>query len=71
MPITVQASPLADSQLDDTNRLIAGEMPDLDSDVLLTDDYNPIGYQRRQVQLMWREVMLDYLGKDSLGWLSL
>ena len=45
-------------------------MPDLDSDVLLTDDYNPIGYQRRQVQLMWREIMLDYLRKDSLGWLS-
>jgi len=69
--LPVHHSPLADSQLDDTNRLIAGEMPDLDSDVLLTDDYNPIGYQRRQVQLMWREIMLDYLCKDSLGWLSL
>jgi spermidine synthase len=62
---------LADSQLDDASQFIAGEMPDLDSDVLLTDDFNPIGYQRKQVQLLWREAMIDYLGEENLDWLLL
>ncbi len=55
----------------DVKSLLAGELPDLASDVLLTDDYNPIDYQRRQVQLLWRDAMIDYLGYENLDWLML
>lgn len=69
--LDINSTMLPASQLEDVKRFVAGEMTDLHSDILLTDDYNPIGYQRRQVQLMWREVMIDYLGEDRLGWLLL
>jgi len=62
---------LTDSQLDDVNRFISGEMPDLYSDVLLTDDFNPIVYQRKRVQRLWRDAMIEYLGDENLGWLML
>ena len=29
------------------------------------------GCQRKQVQLLWREAMIDYLGKENLEWLLL
>jgi spermidine synthase len=60
---------LPDSPLDDANPFIAGELPDLDGHVLLTDDYNPIAHQRKQVQLLWRDAMIDYLGEQNLVWL--
>ena len=73
LPVNLTGSdvPLDKSQLADANRFISGEMPELDSDILLTDDFNPVGYQRKQVQLLWREAMIDYLGKENLEWLLL
>jgi len=53
------------------NRFISGELPDLHSDVLLTDDFNPISYQRRRVQHLWRDAMIEYLGDENLGSLML
>ena len=58
-------------QLEDVKLFLAGELRNLHSDILLTDDFNPVGYQRRRVQLLWRELMIDYLGEDSLVWLSM
>jgi spermidine synthase len=62
---------LSHSQLAAANRFIAGELPDLHSGVLLTDDYNPLSFQRRNIQLLWREAMIDYLGDGNMGWLML
>ncbi len=62
---------LSHAQRADVNRFIAGELPDLHSDVVLTDDYNPVSFQRRKVQLLWREAMIEYLGDDNMGWLML
>ena len=53
--------------LRDARRFISGEMPELDSDILLTDDYNPISHQRKRIQLLWREAMIDYLGEENLS----
>ena len=73
MPILLNhdRASLSASQLEDVKLFVAGEVTDLQSDILLTDDYNPISHQRGQVQLLWREVMIDYLGDDNLGWLLL
>ena len=62
---------IVESQLEDVKQFMAGELPDLHSDVLLTDDFNPISYQRKHVQLLWREAMIDYLGDENLDWLML
>jgi len=69
--LNVNAALLVESQLEDVNQFMAGEMPDLHSDVLLTDDFNPISYQRKHVQLLWRDAMIDYLGDENLDWLML
>ncbi len=69
--LEIKETRIADPQLDDVKLFAAGEIRNLRSDILLTDDFNPVGYQRRQVQLLWRELMVDYLGEDNLGWLSL
>ena len=58
---------LDETLLRDARRFISGEMPELDSDILLTDDYNPISHQRKRIQLLWREAMIDYLGKENLS----
>ncbi|MCF7821711.1 MAG: fused MFS/spermidine synthase [Mariprofundaceae bacterium] len=59
------------AQLADVKHFIAGELPDLHSNILLTDDFNPISYQRRDVQLLWRKEMTGYLGRENLEWLLL
>jgi spermidine synthase len=61
------SSMLDETLLQDAKRFIEGEMPDLGSDVVLTDDFNPISHQRKHIQLLWREAMIDYLGKDNLS----
>jgi hypothetical protein len=58
---------LNEIQMQDARQFISGEMPDLDSDILLTDDFNPISHQRKHVQLLWREAMIDYLGEENLS----
>ena len=62
---------LGNSQLADAYLFMAGELPDLKSVVLLTDDYNPLSFQRRNIQLLWREAMIEYLGDENMGWLML
>ena len=69
--LSTAGTSLADAQLDDVNRFISGELPDLHSDVLLTDDFNPISYQRRRVQHLWRDAMIEYLGYENLDLLML
>ena len=69
--LAIDRSPPGSPQTRDVARFAAGELTGLHSDVLLTDDYNPVAFQRRQVQLMWRKLMIDYLGEDNLDWLSL
>lgn len=69
--LSTAGSSVTDSQLADVNRFIAGELPVLHSEVVLTDDYNPIGFQRRKVQLLWRDAMIEYLGDENMGWLML
>lgn len=73
LPVNFSGSDISldNSQLADTNRFISGEMPELGSDILLTDDFNPVSYQRKQIQLLWREAMIDYLGEENLEWLLL
>lgn len=44
---------------------ISAEQGNLDGGIILSDDYNPVSYQRRHVQLEWRKEMRDYLGKDQ------
>lgn len=69
--LATDRSPPGAPQTRDVTRFVAGELTGMHSDLLLTDDYNPVAFQRRQVQLMWRKLMIDYLGEDNLDWLSL
>jgi predicted membrane-bound spermidine synthase len=69
--LSIADTTLSQSQHADAKRFIAGEVPDLHSDVLLTDDYNPLSFQRRNIQLLWREAMIDYLGDENMGRLML
>jgi spermidine synthase len=69
--LSITDTALSHAQLVDASRFITGELPDLHSDVLLTDDYNPVSFQRRKVQLLWREAMIEYLGDKNMGWLML
>ena len=59
------------AQLADVEQFIAGELPNLQGTLLLTDDFNPISYYRRDVQLLWRKAMISYLGGENLQWLLL
>jgi spermidine synthase len=65
--LTTDNTMLDESLITDAKRFISGEMPDLDSDILLTDDFNPISHQRKHIQLLWREAMIDYLGTENLS----
>jgi spermidine synthase len=69
--LAVTDTALDNTQLADVNQFISGELPDLNSEILLTDDYNPLSYQRREIQLLWREAMIEYLGHENMGWLML
>jgi spermidine synthase len=46
-------------------RFILNELTDLGSETILSDDYNPVSYQRRQVQMQWRREIRDFLGSDQ------
>ena len=62
---------ISDSQEVAVRDFLAGELIDLQSDVVLSDDFNPLDHQRRRVQLLWRQEMRDYLGDRHLQWLLL
>lgn len=71
-PITLSAdsTQLANQWLSNKQRVvidafIAGGLGDLGGTTILSDDYNPISYQRRHVQMQWRREMRDYLGDDQ------
>ena len=69
--LSTQDSSLSGTRLAHVERFISGELPDLHSDMLLSDDFNPVSYQRKHIQVLWREAMIDYLGEDNLNWLML
>ena len=71
-PITLSAdsAQLANQWLSNKQRVvidafIAGELGDLGSTMIQSDDYNPISYQRRRVQMQWCREMRDYFGDDQ------
>jgi len=71
--LSQESSSLNVLQATHVQQFIAGEIKQLNNSngVLLTDNFNPIDQQRRQVELIWRRHMWDYLGKDQLGQLFL
>jgi spermidine synthase len=69
--LDTDSSLLNERQRKDAARFLANELDQLQSDIVLTDDFNPLSHQRMNVQLLWREAMIEYLGEDNLGWLLL
>lgn len=69
--LDINKVPVAAPQFEDTRLFVAGELLNIDSGILLTDDFNPVSFQRRRIQLLWRQLMVDYLGEDNVAWLSL
>ena len=57
------------NQLANIKNFIDGELDQLEGGMVLTDDFNPVSHQREHAQLVWRQSMRDYLGKEKLGWL--
>ena len=56
---------LSHEQLSTVKQFINGELGDLGGKVVLSDNFNPISYQRREIQIQWRREMRDYLGDDQ------
>ena len=56
---------LSQNQIATANQFLKREIGDLGGTILLSDDFNPLSYQRRQVQIQWRNEMRDYLGNDQ------
>ena len=48
---------------------LANELGNLVTDVVYSDDYNPVSHQRRYVQLLWRKEMLRFFEDEQLTWL--
>jgi predicted membrane-bound spermidine synthase len=60
---------LAFRQIVDSNAFIDGEIFNFPDGIILTDDYNPLGYYRSGVRSMWRASMRRFLGQDHLQWM--
>lgn len=60
---------LTRSQFTDIQKFFRGELSDLGGELVVTDDYNPLDHQRQGVQLAWRQMMWEFLGKEQLQWL--
>jgi len=43
-----------------------GEIKDLMPTAVISDNYNAISFQGRQVQMLWRAEMRDYFGRDQV-----
>ena len=56
---------LTSDQFETVNDFIGSERGDLGGTVIFSDDFNPVSYQRRHVQLQWRKEMRDYLGEEQ------
>ena len=56
---------LSDKKRVFAERFILNELADLGGETILTDDYNPVSYQRRQVQMQWRREIRNFLGSDQ------
>jgi spermidine synthase len=59
------SQPLSDKKRVFADRFILNEQSDLGGETILSDDYNPVSYQRRQVQMQWRREIKDFLGSDQ------
>ena len=43
-----------------------GEIKDLMPTAVISDNYNAISFQGRQVQMLWRAEMRDYFGRNQV-----
>ena len=68
---SIYADKLSKTQLTSVNQFVSGELDNIHSTVVLSDDFNPVSHQRKQVQILWRKTMREYLGEEELGWLLL
>ena len=63
--ISIEDAKLSQTQEITTKEFISAEQGDLGGSIILSDNYNPVSYQRRHIQLEWRKEMRDYLGKEQ------
>jgi spermidine synthase len=69
--ISTRHSALTPSQKVNISQYLAGEIKNLGKGTLLTDNYNPVAYQREQAQLKWRKEMRNFLGEEYYHWVYL
>lgn len=50
-------------------RFLKTELTQLESHLILKDDYNPLTMLRQELSIHWRKSMWKYLGEENLGWL--
>lgn len=63
--LSVSSQTLSEKKRVFASRFISNELADLGGETILTDDYNPVSYQRRQVQMQWRSEIRDFLGDEQ------
>lgn len=69
--LSTDTAALTPAQIANINQYLAGELDDLHGGIILSDNFNPVGYQRQRAQLLWRKEMHDFLGKDYYDWVFL
>jgi predicted membrane-bound spermidine synthase len=68
LELSTDMSTLKPAQIVNINQYLSGELHNLQGGIVLSDEYNPIGYQREQAQILWRKEMRDFLGEDYYDW---
>jgi len=63
--LSMDNAKLTRDQIVTATDFIDGKLGSLGGTVIFSDDFNPVSYQRRYVQLKWRKEMRDYLGKEQ------
>ena len=63
--LSIETAKLNQIQEITAKEFISAEQGDLGGSIILSDNYNPVSYQRRHVQLEWRKEMRDFLGKEQ------
>ena len=63
--LSIETAKLSQIQEITAKEFISAEQGDLGGSIILSDNYNPVSYQRRHVQLEWRKEMRDFLGKEQ------
>jgi spermidine synthase len=68
LELSTDMSTLKPAQIVNINQYLSGELHNLQDGIILSDEYNPIGHQREQAQILWRKEMRDFLGDDYYDW---